>query len=495
MMAGFHRAYRRYGGPEAISNIDPFWKYNDPATRAENADELALLEEDLQWSCHIGDCMSEGGAYLHLALLSQGLIETGMDVPVEYIGEALRYVVTHEVGHTLGLRHNFKSSTATPFDKLNDRRVVERNGLTGSIMDYASPNISDDPNYQGYYYSPTVGSYDRWAIKWGYTEMAGLSPEAEVGALQLIARDAYKIENTYGTDEDTYPAGALDPDCNIWDLGSEPLRYARKHLKQATNILTNGNLEERICEDGKNYVALRSAVETLQIQKYIAFGLAIKYVGGQYTERPHKGDPEDRLPLRPLSAAQQREGLAFLTENAFSADTYALPPELLNKLADNKLGDWENRFFTFGRRFDFPMISWAGAIQNVMLARLLHPMLLQRVLEAEYKVDDPFRLSELFNTLTATIWLDNPAPSGKLAAIERNLQRRYLVYLVQMVVQPFMGTPDEAIALARLSLHRTQAGIEKALEREGLNDETQAHLMESRARIGRALDASLQAGF
>jgi hypothetical protein len=496
MMAGFHRAYRRYGNPEAIAAIDPFWKFNNPAAQeAEDAAEPALREEDLQWSCHLGDCISEGGAYLRLALFDRGMIETGMDVPEEYIGEALRYVVTHEVGHTLGLRHNFKSSTATPFDKLNDRRVVERNGLTGSVMDYASPNISDDPDYQGYYYSPTVGTYDRWAIKWGYMEVPGSSPKAEAETLLAIARDAYKTENTYGTDEDTYPAGALDPDCNIWDLGSEPLRYAQKHFRQATQILAGGRLEERLCENGQNFVALRSAVETLFIQKYIAFGLAVKYIGGQYTERPHQGDPGDRLPLKPLTADKQREALGFLIEHAFSTDSYALPPALLNKLADNKLGDWENPFYIYGRRFDFPLIIWAGAIQNAMMARLLHPMLLQRVLEAECKMDEPFRLSELFGTLTTAIWLDEPAPAGRLAIIERNLQRQYLRYLVQMVVQPILGMPDDAIALARLNLNRIRQKIEKTLERSGLSDENRAHLMESRARIDRALEAGLQAGF
>ncbi len=494
MVAGFQKLYRRYVGPEAISELDPFLKFNQPETTGEAEADLPFFDHSHRWSCTLGDVISEGMAFLNVALLSHGVIDAGMDVPVEFIGEALRYVVMHEVGHTLGLRHNFKSSTATPFDKLNDRRVVEQIGLYGSIMDYAAPNISDDPNYQGYYYSPTVGTYDLWAIKWGYIGVPG-GKHTEEEVLESIAREAWKTEHAYGTDHDTYPAGALDPRCNIWDLGSEPLRYAQKHLHLVQDILINGNLEDRVVAAGDNYVPLRSAVQTLLLQKYRALGLAVKYIGGQYTERPHKGDPGDNLPLEPLPASEQREALTFLTENAFAADAFALPPELLNKLADNKILDWENTLYTYGRRFDFPLINWVGAIQNTILYYLLQPMLLQRVLEAEYKVENPFRLAELFDTLTKTIWLDNPKPSGKTAAMERNLQRFYVRMLTQMVVQPFMGTPEDAVALARLNLVRMRRSIETTLREQGLGDETNAHLMESRARINRALEAQLQASF
>jgi hypothetical protein len=259
--------------------------------------------------------------------------------------------------------------------------------------------------------------------------------------------------------------------------------------------LNNGNLEERIVAAGENYVPLRSAVQTLLLQKYLALRLSVKYIGGQYTERPHKGDPGDNLPLEPLPASKQREALAFLVESAFSADAFALPPELLNKLADNKIVDWENRLYIYGRRFDFPLITWVGAIQNTILYYLLQPMLLQRVLETEYKVEEPFRLAELFGTLTKAIWLDTPAPSGKTAVMQRNLQRFYVRMLTQMVVQPSMGTPEDAVALARLNLVRVRGSIETALREPGLGDETNAHLMESKARIDRALEAKLQSSF
>ncbi|NIM20456.1 MAG: DUF5117 domain-containing protein [Candidatus Latescibacteria bacterium] len=495
MLANFRRGYKRYVGPEALAEWDPFLRFNDPERADEEMPALPFFEHNHRWACSVGNCVSEGAAFMRLAMLSQGLIEAGMDVPMEYVGEALRWVTTHEVGHTLGLRHNFKSSIATPFDKLNDRRVVEKIGLTGSVMDYAAPNISEDPDYQGYYFSPTLGTYDFWAIKWGYMEVPGGSPEAEAKALEPLAKEAWKTEHAYGADEDAYPAGALDPRCNTFDLGSDPLKYAQKHFRLANGILKSDNLENRVCAEGDNYVPLRSAVETLLLQEYVALTLAVKYVGGQYTERPHKGDPGDNLPLKPLAPEEQRKALNFLVKNAFSTDAFALPPDVLNKLADNKLSDWQNRPFAYGRRFDFPLLGWTGAIQNAILWRLFQPMLLQRVIEAEYKVENPFQLSEMFGSLTKSIWLDNPTPSGRTAAMQRNLQRIYLRWLVRMVVKPFLGTPDDAIALARWNLRSIRTTINSAIQRKGLGDAANAHLFESLARIDRALDAKLQSSF
>jgi hypothetical protein len=259
--------------------------------------------------------------------------------------------------------------------------------------------------------------------------------------------------------------------------------------------LGDSNLENRICAEGESYAPLRSAVQTLLIQNYLALQLAVKYVGGQYTERSHKGDPGGNLPLTPVAPADQRKALDFLIENAFSADAFAISPGLLNKLQDNKLRDWQNRLFAQGRRFDFPLTNWAAAIQNAVLSNLLQPMLLQRVVDAEYKVDNPFRLSALFRSLTREIWLDHPTPTGKTAVMQRNLQRIYLSKLISMITKPYPGTPDEAIALARLNLRRIRSSANTVLQKQGLSDEVNAHLLESIARIDRALEAKMEAAF
>ncbi|MEJ2720329.1 MAG: zinc-dependent metalloprotease, partial [bacterium] len=498
MIMGFRMSYRRFAGPLTLEGLDPTLQYlKDPETDPEAAERIEMMRNTL--GCcdrNFGIGFSQGFDFLQLALLTGGSMDPGMKVPQEFIGEAIKFVTCHEVGHTLGLRHNFKSSTATPFDKLNDRYTVSEIGLTGSIMDYPSPNVSRDRSRQGYYYSPSVGTWDEWAVEWGYTEVPGdMTPEREQTALRKIADKASLKENTYGTDEDTYPAGALDPLSAIWDLSDDPLAWAVERIGVCEDILAKGDLEERVVGEESNYVPLRYAAQTLLMQEYLAVGRAIKYVGGQYTARPHRGDGSGELPLEPVPPEKQREALEFIVEKGFSPGAFALPPEMLNRLADNKARDWQNQVFAHGRRFDFPMIGWVSAIQNALLMQLLQPMLLQRVNEAEYTVDDPYRLSELFGGLTDAIWYNNMIPEGRTAIMQRNLQRTYLDYLIRMTVRPISGTPHEAIALARLHLTRLDSRLEGESKKQGLSDEAVAHLIESRARIKRALDANLQSSF
>jgi hypothetical protein len=499
MLAGFRKAYRRYAGPEAmLMDADPVLSYlSDPSVDPETAARLEFEKRlGARTDLHFGTGFSNGLDFLRLALLAGGSAPSGFDVPDEYLGEAVRWVVSHEVGHTLGLRHNFKSSSSTPFDKLNDRYTISQIGMTGSVMDYVTPNVSRDRTRQGFYFSPTVGTWDRWAIEWGYSEVPGdLSPAKESEDLAKIADQAHLKEHAYGADEDTYPAGAMDPMCSIFDLSDDPLAWAKERIGVCNDIIASGKLEDRVIGEGENYVPLRSAVETILIQEYVAMSRAVSFVGGQYTARPHKGSDNGELPMTPVPADAQRDALKFVIANAFTPTALALPPDMLNRLADNKSQDWQNPMWSYGRRFDFPLGDWVAAIHNTLLIQLMNPMRLQRIVETQYKADSPYRLSELFSGLTDAIWYGNMTPTGRSAVMQRNLQRIYLDKLVWMVVKPYPGTPHEAVALARLHLTRLQSRIDQASKQGGLGDEALAHLAESKARIDRALGAQLESGY
>jgi hypothetical protein len=500
LIQGFGKAYKRYAGPrEALLEIDPglkeFWLTDDEKAQEVDWEKIPILRENNHQRCNLMEMMQLEGNFMRIALLGRDMLPPGSELPDDYVGAALTWVVAHEVGHTLGLRHNFLSSASTPFDKLNDKDVIQEIGMTGSVMDYAGANVAADPKKQGYYYGVGVGTVDSWAIDWGYSEVGGETPEEQAQRLDEIASQAWMKEHLYGTDEDAYPLHALDPRINIFDLSDEPLAWAKERMTICNNLLKDGKLNERVVADGENFVPLRNAVITLYLQKYISSSMAVKYIGGQYTARPHKGEANGQLPLLPVDPAVQKQALDFIVDNVLTTDTWTLDPETLNRLQDDRQWSWENNPMAANRRYDFPMSIWIASVQNAVLTNLMNPWLQARVVEAQYKVDKPFKLSQVYGALTREIWTNDAAPSGKYAGLRRNLQRVYLNRLITQVTTPHPFLPPDAVDLSRLNLRRIRSAANTALQRQGLDDETNAHLMETIARIDRALNAQRVTGF
>lgn len=494
----FGKSWRRVAAPrttlmEVDQNLKQLWMTPEERAREEAMFSLPFFKNRPWMFCSVDNCMGLGGEMMRLSMLMDDMIEAGQEVPMEYIGAALTFVSAHEVGHTLGLRHNFKSSGAVPYDLLNDKTKIAEIGMTGSVMDYPTPNIAANAAQQGYYYTPTVGTYDLWAIEWGYKPVEGATPLEQSKNLESIARECVDKANLYGTDEDTYPMGALDPRSNTNDLSDNPMRWADERMSICNDLLMSGGLEDRVVAPGGDYVPLRAAVQTLFAQKYVCTNLATKTVGGSYTERAHKGDGKE--PFTPIAAAEQRKALQFIVDNALKSSAYTLSPDMLNKMQDDKMWSWENNLFAPGRRFDFPLSEWVEAMQTAVLFNVMNPFLQSRVVDNAYKTDDAFKLSEVYATLTKSVWTDNLTPKGRTAGWDRNLQRVYTDMLIQQVVQPHPVTPQDAVALSRLNLVRIRGEAQTALQRKGLDDETNAHLMETIARVDRALTASRETNF
>jgi hypothetical protein len=242
-------------------------------------------------------------------------------------------------------------------------------------------------------------------------------------------------------------------------------------------------------------------MDTLLGQYGIALGMGVKYVGGQYVSRNHRGEPDAIDPLRPVPAAEQRAALDFLGQRAFAADAFSVSPELLSRLVADRWLHWGMpNVFGASYRLDYDLHEKALAIQTVLLDGLLAPPLLARVREAESRGPDPFTLANHFDRLTRILWGEVGTTRGAAfrslegPTTRRDLQRLYVDRLGAMVASPPPGAPDDARALARLQLTRIDTRASQALAAGGtIGDYTRAHLLKTRARVKRALEAERQA--
>lgn len=490
IVQSYRNIYRRYAGPDAIAQMAL------PSLQLQAAP--SYLPPEMR--CDMQQGIADGGALMNIGMLADGSLPPGSPVPEAYLGQAITEVTMHEVGHTLGLRHNFRSSTSTPWDKLTDVAWTSKHGITSSVMDYPTPNIASDRSKQGEYYTTTVGDCDDWVIRYGYTPSGSTDLQKDGAFARAIADESTKPGHEYSTDEDTYPLDALDPRTNIFDLGDDPLAFAKDRTAYIASLWRNGKLSERILGKDGDYPVLRRAMDTLLGQYTSALGMAVKFIGGQYESRLHHN--QDGAPLAPVPASKQRDALDFLSRRAFAADAFAMSPQLLNTLAPDRWSHWgmPNPFGAGpNARLDYSLNDRVLAIQTTLLNALTSPSLLARLREAESHSAEPFRLAEHMDRLTRGLWGEVGAATTGMRALDgpgtrRELQRAYVDRLANMVTSPAAGTPDDARALARLQLTRIDSRCANALTaKAALGDYTRAHLMETRARIRRALDAHREA--
>ncbi len=417
-----------------------------------------------------------------------------------YLNDFITHVTLHEVGHTLGLRHNFKASGIHPYDRLQDEALTARVGLTGSVMDYIPVNLAREGQRQGQYWQTNIGPYDRWAIEYAYKPIAADSIAGEKPELETIAARCADPMLAYGTDEDTFtgsPRG-IDPTSNMYDIGGDIFTYYTNRSAIARELFSK--MEQMFSEPGTRYQKLR-LVFAQGLGEIVPAAVNVpKYVGGIRHYRDHIGDPSGRLPYVPVPAAQQRQALAFLTGEIFGPDAFRVPPQLLNKLAVERFPDIEGTIWQIERN-DVPIHALVLAIQSVPMDRLYHPISLARLndLEARYpSKDQAFTMAEMFSSVRKAVWSELDT-RGSVGSFRRNLQRKHLTTLIGLAVQMDPACPEDARTLARADLLAIRRGIDAVVGPGGrpaagarLDDVTRAHLDETRARITAALDAGLQ---
>ena len=460
------------------------------------------MDHSSHFQCQIASGLARQMGFMASVLQARGLADEDGELPEEFIGEALKTLTMHEVGHTLGFRHNFKASTIFSLDDLNKKKGE---ALIGSVMEYDAVNIAPEGQEQGDYYTKTIGPWDYWVVEYAYKPIDASKPEGELKALGEIASRVASSELTYGTDEDAYGYRFrdLDPLVNRWDLGDDPLAFAKQRREIVVGLWDK--IADKVTKEGMGYQRVRRAFGSLLFEHGFTMYLASRYIGGQYHHRDHRGDENGRLPFVPVPAVKQREALQFIKEYALSDKAFTFSPELLNSLAITRWSDWGGDSWT-STRFDYPVHSVILRNQTLILERLLYPSVLSRVQDAELKFpkgEDAFTLPELFSGITDAVWVELGRDAGAkqwsnsdafISSFRRGLQREHLKQLIKLVLEADSGTPEDARSLARLHLGQIRSKIQRVIQnaRGTLDDYSFAHLEESQVRVEKALDASFR---
>ncbi len=409
----------------------------------------------------------------------------------DYVHQFVRELIVHEVGHTLGLRHNFHGSTMLKPAELNNTEITHKKGLLGSVMDYSAVNLAPQGTPQGDYYTQVVGPYDEWAIAYGYAPSDATSIIGEKSFLAKIAQRAPEPDLAYATDEDA--VARLDPAVVRFDLSSDLLTYAPTQMANARAMWQR--IEKRYPLQGDSFSDVRGAFDDIFFYYARNALMLTRYIGGQSFNRYRAGDAKGRLPFEPISLEQQRRALAILQKDVFSESAFQFSPTLLNKLAPSRWSHWG----TFPALFnlDYPIHDNILLLQTFTLFNLFDYNRLSRLRDAELRApaDQVLTIPELFDTLQTSIWGEVIQPTGqplKLSGLRRGLQREHMNILIAMLLRQ-ADTPEDARTVARYELKQIQAAIGKALPKVDDQDiYTKAHLEEARDRISKAVAAQLQ---
>jgi hypothetical protein len=330
-----------------------------------------------------------------------------MHFPDELMGQLIRFVSSHEVGHTLGLRHNMGASSATPVEKLRDKQWVERHGHTASIMDYARFNWVAQPEdkvgEKGLF--PRINDYDLWAIKWGYQYRPEFKdPYAEKKALRAEVTKALANPRLWWIGDE---GRGQDPRSQTEDLGDNSMKASDYGIKNLQRVVQN--LEKWTAQPDGQYDDLNEMHRSVRAQFMRYTNHVQKNIGGKLVNNRPGLKPNDYAPK-----ALQKEAVEWMGRQMFTAPLWLYPASIVEKLGVDAVDEIQTR-------------------QQTVLAYLLSPGMIYNMQRNALSSSDPYPADEYLNDVFATVWRPLDAKEEQQNDYLRRLQRTYVQFLGNML--------------------------------------------------------------
>lgn len=378
-----------------------------------------------------------------------------------YIQESLYYLVLHEMGHTLGLMHNMRSSQLHNPEVLKNKSLTEQSGLIGSVMDYPAVNLCPE-KCEVSFFTTQPGPYDHWVIEFGYREASPGQNEKQM--LADILAQSIRPEHAFGNDADDMraPGKAIDPRVMVNDLSSDAIAYGVARI-ELMNKLT-ADLKTRYTKPDRSFHELRNAYLLLTGEMATQAGVISRYIGGVYVNRDLPGTNPNARPYTPVPLADQKRAMNALSKYVFSPQAFSGPQEL------NAYLQTQRRGFNFFSSAEDPKIHdrVLNAQRSVMM-HLLHPNTLKRIHDSRLYGNE-YPLHTMMADLTNAVFVaDN---GGNVNSFRQNLQVEYVKMMLEIATP---GDKNNRIYAAQASALAEISKIEKGLKSGGGDEPTRNH--------------------
>ena len=457
------------------------WVRFDRLTLADTEPRLAgAAALDARTCSYASDALEQAAFGFELMALRGGFDPNGPEAE-RYVRNGLKAVVVHEVGHALGLRHNFKASTGISAAELRDPAFTHEHGVSNSVMDYNPPNVPLRDERVADYHMHGLGAYDYWAIEYGYRAFAPADEKAGLAA--IAARSERDPALVYGTDEDTVIG---DPLINRFDLSDDPLAYARRQLELGRELWTLTQARELPPDD--DLTVYRRNLQRGLNRFAQSVPLLAHYVGGVYTSRALAG--ANQALFAPVPADKQRAALDALLDGVFAGGSFRFEPRFMSRLGAEQFDRLRGR----PADTDFSLPTAVLAIQRGALDVLMSDGVALRLADAEAKVADPRTLlgyAEVQQRLAAATWSELEGKPAAIDPLRRNLQREHLRRLAAGLLRAASPVAADVRAAHRQAALQLAARLEAALAAKGWTTTARAHLADSAAALAEALRASV----